>query len=145
MDHPNVLRLHDYYIDDQRICLITDLMDISLIDYLNEHFDKLTLDAKLSLFSKIADGVHHCHEQNVMHRDIKLENILLKINAEGSITDIRLADFGFACNIDDSQCYVSFCGTIPYMAPEQLLIDCKHDEKVDIWCLGHILFALLTG
>ena len=80
-----------------------------------------------------------------MHRDIKLENILVNTNENGQVTDLKLADFGFACVAQELNSEENFCGSIQYMAPEQLKEDGVYDQSADIWSMGHILFQLLTG
>ena len=56
---------------------------MSLMDYLNENFDTLTKENKLNIFSMIAQAVDYCHGQGVMHRDIKMENILVNVDQCG--------------------------------------------------------------
>ena len=90
------------------------------MDYLNDHYDSMTREAKLNIFSDIVAAVEHCHELGYMHRDIKLENILVNVDKQGAITNIKLADFGFACPNKTLLNTDNFCGSLPYMAPEQL-------------------------
>ena len=73
-------------------------MQMSLMDYLNENYDKLTKEDKLAIFKQIAQAVDYCHSQGIMHRDIKMENILVNVDQCGQVSDLKLADFGFACN-----------------------------------------------
>lgn len=61
MRHDNLLSLHDFFMEDKYICLIIDLMDMSLLDYLNKFYERLTQNDKLNIFSKIVEGVHYCH------------------------------------------------------------------------------------
>lgn len=70
---------------------------MTLIDYLNENYDKLTKEAKLAIFRQVAQAVDYCHSQGIMHRDIKMENILVNVDEFGQVSDLKLADFGFAC------------------------------------------------
>ena len=55
-----------------------------------------------------------------MHRDIKLENILVNVDENGLMTELKLADFGFSCKAQVLDSEQNFCGSIPNMAPEQL-------------------------
>ena len=70
---------------------------MTLVDYLNNYYDQLTKDDKYAIFLKIAQAVHYCHSVGIMHRDIKLENILVNVDEKNNLTDLKLADFGFAC------------------------------------------------
>lgn len=75
------------------------------------------------------------------HRDLKLENILLDKNE-----NVKLCDFGFTREYEGKLSYLqTFCGTVCYSAPEMLKGEKYAAEKVDVWSLGIILFALLTG
>jgi len=94
------------------------------------------------MFKQIAEAIEYLHSVNVVHRDLKLDNILVE---ERSST-IRVIDFGFSIVCSPmSQRLKVFCGTPSYMAPE---IVRKHDYEgppVDMWALGVLLFVMLTG
>lgn len=83
-------------------------------------------------------AVDYLHKQNppIIHRDIKPENILY---LKGRL---KLADFGWS-NLKDTV-RTTFCGTAEYLAPEMLL-EKGHNEKLDVWTLGILLFELLNG
>ena len=81
------------------------------------------------------------HNNNIVHRDLKLDNILV----EESTRMVKLIDFGFSVVVGNGTPLKIFCGTPSYMAPE---IVRKHEydgKPVDIWALGVLLFVLLTG
>ena len=58
--------------DESYLCIVTEVMSMSLMDYLNDHFESLSRADKLSIFAQIVKAVNRCHEQGIMHRDIKL-------------------------------------------------------------------------
>ena len=60
-DHINVLQLHNFYMDDNYICLVTDLMQMTLMDYLNDYYDQLSKEGKMDIFTQITQAVDHCH------------------------------------------------------------------------------------
>ena len=72
----------------------------------------------MAIFAEIARAVHRCHELGIMHRDIKLQNILVNVDGKGMVTRVKLADFGFACQIEELSSKDNFCGSLPCMAPE---------------------------
>ena len=93
-------------------------MQMSLMDYLNENYDNLTKEVKLDIFRRIAHAVDYCHGLGIMHRDIKMENILVNVDQCGQVTDLKLADFGFACISQVLASQDHSCGTLSFMAPE---------------------------
>ncbi len=93
------------------------------------------------IFKQVAEGVAYLHSHNIVHRDLKLDNILI----EESTRMVKLIDFGFSVVVGNGVKLKVFCGTPSYMAPE---IVRKHEydgKPVDIWALGVLLFVLLTG
>lgn len=90
-------------------------------------------------FAEILLGVEYLHSKNVVYRDIKPENILIDLDGH-----IRIADFGLSKVIPKRQKSYSFCGSPEYMSPE-MLQGTGHDRRVDIYCLGALLFEMLTG
>ena len=86
-------------------------------------------------------AVAYVHNKHCVHRDLKLENILLDKNE-----NVKLVDFGFTREYEGKMSYLqTFCGTICYSAPEMLKGEKYAGEKVDVWSLGIILYSLLTG
>ena len=85
-------------------------------------------------------GISFCHKKNVVHRDIKLENILLDENNK-----IRIIDFGFSIQIPKTRKLNIFCGTPSYMAPEITKKQEYIGHLVDIWALGILLYCMLAG
>lgn len=84
-------------------------------------------------------AVQHLHQRDIIHRDIKPENILLDDQF-----NIKLCDLGWSCINDNDQYRTSICGTYEYMSPE-IVLDRAHNNKVDIWCLGILLYEMLHG
>lgn len=88
--------------------------------------------------SQVADAINYCHSNKVIHRDIKLENILL-----GPKGEIKIADFGWSVHSPLSR-RSTLCGTLDYLSPE--MVDGKpHDEKVDLWSIGILCYEFLVG
>lgn len=85
-----------------------------------------------------------CHDNKIIHRDIKLENFLVKEDKKSKDLMIKLADFGIACNYDVNDPPTIKCGTISGLPPEMLMQE-TYCPKVDCWSLGVILYELLTS
>ena len=93
------------------------------------------------IFAQLVGAVAYVHDMSCVHRDLKLENILLDKNE-----DVKLCDFGFTREYEGKASYLqTFCGTVCYSAPEMLRGERYAGEKVDVWSLGIILYALLAG
>lgn len=93
------------------------------------------------IFTQLVGAVAYIHSKSCVHRDLKLENVLLDKN-----DNVKLCDFGFTREYEGKANYLqTFCGTVCYSAPEMLRGEKYAGEKVDVWSLGIILYALLKG
>jgi serine/threonine protein kinase len=98
-------------------------------------------DKVQKIFTQLIGAVSYVHQKSCVHRDLKLENILL--DKKG---DVKLVDFGFTREYEGKSSYLqTWCGTVCYSAPEMLKGEKYAGEKVDVWSLGIILYALLCG
>uniref|UniRef100_A0A8C1R2L9 non-specific serine/threonine protein kinase n=1 Tax=Cyprinus carpio TaxID=7962 RepID=A0A8C1R2L9_CYPCA len=110
-----------------------------VFDYLVSHGRMKEKDARAK-FRQIVSAVHYCHQKNIVHRDLKAENLLLDADS-----NIKIADFGFSNEFKLGSKLDTFCGSPPYAAPE-LFQGKKYDgPEVDIWSLGVILYTLVSG
>lgn len=90
------------------------------------------------IFSQLVDAVAYMHSNDVCHRDLKLENIILE-----GMSRVKIIDFGFST--DNTTKQRTFCGTPTYMAPEITKRKDYLGYQVDNWAMGVILFRLITG
>uniref|UniRef100_A0A667ZB12 non-specific serine/threonine protein kinase n=1 Tax=Myripristis murdjan TaxID=586833 RepID=A0A667ZB12_9TELE len=110
-----------------------------VFDYLVSHGRMKEIEARAK-FRQIVSAVHYCHQKNIVHRDLKAENLLLDADA-----NIKIADFGFSNEFTLGNKLDTFCGSPPYAAPE-LFQGKKYDgPEVDVWSLGVILYTLVSG
>lgn len=138
--HPHVVQLYEVIATETSIWLVTELCTGGeLFDYLLEkgRFDEY--EARI-LFGQLCLSVAYCHDQGVVHRDLKLENVLLDDHCQ-----VKLSDFGFTREFERGGLLDTFCGTTGYASPEMLKGEKYLGQEVDIWSLGVILYALLTG
>ena len=136
--HKNILRMYGYFYDDKRIYLILEY------SYGGELYKLLTskgcfseaFSAKATL--DLSRALAYCHSKHIIHRDIKPENLLMGYNNE-----IKIADFGWSIHAPTSR-RNTLCGTLDYLPPE-MVENKDHDETVDVWTLGVLLYEFLTG
>ena len=94
-------------------------------------------------FKQIVAGLAYCHEQQVWHRDLKLENLLMVEKSTDSL--VKIADFGLSKDAAELKPVDASCGTVSYMAPEICLLQpgqIYNEAKADIWSLGVILYVM---
>lgn len=110
-----------------------------IFDYLLAHKQLAESEAR-RLFRQLLSAVDYIHSLGFVHRDIKLENVLLD-----SMFHVKLADFGFARAFAGSNALRTSCGSPHYAAPEVLFGHEYRGPEIDIWSLGVLLYALLVG
>lgn len=116
------------------------LVGDELYNYLLEN-GALPVERVQKVFTQLVGAVAYVHNASCVHRDLKLENILLDKHE-----NVKLCDFGFTREYEGKASYLqTFCGTVCYSAPEMLKGEKYAGEKVDVWSLGVILYALLCG
>ena len=141
--HPNVVKLYGHFEDNNYCYFIMEYIAKGNIYNLIPHDNKKRLNVKVvaSLMKDVISAVYYLHHMKpiIIHRDIKPENVLL---ADGLVA--KLTDFGWSNYMQEDEKRKTVCGTPIYLAPE-IIKEEGHDEKVDIWCIGVLLFELTTG
>ncbi|KAK2846938.1 hypothetical protein Q5P01_009937 [Channa striata] len=140
LKHPHIIRLYQVMETERMIYLVTEYASGGeIFDHLVAHGRMAEKDARKK-FKQIVAAVHFCHCRNIVHRDLKAENLLLDHNL-----NIKIADFGFSNMFSRGQLLKTWCGSPPYAAPE--LFEGKEYDgpKVDIWSLGVVLYVLVCG
>ncbi|KAH1589534.1 hypothetical protein KXX34_005523 [Aspergillus fumigatus] len=139
--HPHIARLYEVIVTEKLVWLVLEYCPgDELYNYLLRH-GPLPVDKVKKIFTQLVGAVAYVHSRSCVHRDLKLENILLDKHE-----NVKLCDFGFTREYEGKASYLqTFCGTICYSAPEMLKGEKYAGEKVDVWSLGIILYALLAG
>ncbi|KAH9925645.1 Pkinase-domain-containing protein [Epithele typhae] len=143
LKHPNIVRLYDVIETDKYIGIILEYASGGeLFDHILAHRYLRERDA-CKLFSQLISGVWYIHQKKIVHRDLKLENLLLDRHRNVIITD-----FGFANRFEhrSDDLMQTSCGSPCYAAPELVISDGLYvGSAVDIWSCGVILYAMLAG
>eukprot|EP00536_Pseudo-nitzschia_multiseries_P015732 jgi/Psemu1/263185/estExt_Genewise1Plus.C_9420002 len=142
-DHPDIIRLEEVYESNDQIYLIMDLLTGGdMFDRLDSQPNYHYSESECAhIVKQMLSSVKYLHANNIIHRDLKLENFLF--DDEESNT-IRLIDFGLSKHFDDDGCKLSDVVGTPYTAAPEI-IKGEYDEKVDVWAIGVIAYLLLCG
>ncbi|UYV64482.1 hypothetical protein LAZ67_3000918, partial [Cordylochernes scorpioides] len=128
----------DLVTEENKHIIVMEYCPLDLFDFLKyKKMIKISLGEMRHIWWQIASGIKHIHDLGIMHRDVKLENILVTSGG-----DCKLADFGWACEHREEELQDTDCGTASYNAPEILYEYPFYDYKVDTWSMG-IVFAEL--
>lgn len=137
--HPNILRLHYYFEDAEKVYLLLEFVAGGTLFSLLRKRGHLPESEAAVVFTDVAKALVYLHKHGIVHRDLKPENLLMS----GSVT--KVADFGWCANmLKNGGQRTTFCGTWDYLSPEMIQNE-PHDFTVDIWASGVLLFELLTG
>ena len=139
--HPNVVKLFGHFEDNNFCYFIMEYIPGGNIYSLVQRLRPVTLQGIASIMKDVISAVYFLHNMHpkIIHRDIKPENVLLD---EGN--SAKLTDFGWSNYMEGGTKRTTVCGTPVYLAPE-IINNMGHDEHVDIWCIGVLLFELLAG
>ena len=144
LNHPNVTKILEMFEDEEYILIAMEYINGGNLFSFVKKRRKLSEKTAKFLFRQIILGIKHIHSKKIVHRDIKLENILIDLN-----NNIKICDFGIGRILkNEKQLLYDKCGTPMYMAPE-ILTSSKtkgyEGYPVDIWSSGISLYIMLSG
>jgi MAP/microtubule affinity-regulating kinase len=142
IDHKNIVKFYEQIIGERNLYLVMEYVKgIGLNNHLiAKSLKRLQEFEACHIFTQVISALQYCHERNITHRDIKLENIQLDLHS-----NVKLIDFGFATCIPSNKKSLIYCGSPSYMAPEIINKVEYFGPPVDIWACGVVLVLLVTG
>ncbi|CAI8036264.1 Cyclin-dependent kinase-like 2 [Geodia barretti] len=139
--HENLINLLEVFRRKRRLYLVFEFVDHTALDELERFPNGAEESYVKKIMWQVLKGVEFCHLHNVIHRDVKPENIL--ISKRGVV---KLCDFGFARTIaPPGEVYTDYVATRWYRAPELLVGDTCYGRAVDVWAIGCMFSEMLTG
>ena len=143
-NHKNITKILEVFNDEEYMLIIMEYINGGNLFSFVKKRRKLSEKMAKFLFRQIILGIQHIHSKNVVHRDIKLENILIDFD-----NNVKICDFGIGKVLEnEDELLYDKCGTPMYMAPEIILANDDNGYKgfpVDIWSSGITLYIMLSG
>ncbi len=144
LNHPHILALHDSGDADGFLFYVMPYVAGESLRHRLDREKQLSLDEALAITRQVASALAHAHARNVIHRDVKPENILLH-EGEAMVTDFGIA-LAVSAAADDRLTQTGIAvGTPAYMSPEQAASERALDARSDVYSLGCVLYEMLAG
>ncbi|OMO57703.1 hypothetical protein COLO4_35173 [Corchorus olitorius] len=140
--HKHFVKFYDACEDDDNVYIVMELCEGGdLADRISAREGKFTEEDIKAIVAQISSAVSFCHLQGIVHRDIKLQNILFTSGGEDA--EVKLIDFGISDFIRPGEMLSRICGTVLFLAPD--VIRERYGVEADAWSIGVITYILLSG
>ncbi|CAH2295946.1 testis-specific serine threonine- kinase 6 [Pelobates cultripes] len=141
ISHPHVVHVFELIeLENGVQCIVMELCHTDLLQQIQQE-GPFSMSEAQRIFSQIASALQYLHENNIVHRDLKCENVLLTHDQS-----VKLSDFGFGKHsVNPMELCNTYCGSAAYAPPEVLLGIPYNPRKYDIWSLGVVLYIMVTG
>ena len=138
--HKYIVQLYEILQTPQHIYIVMEYCEgKDLMDYILSK-QRLSEIESLKYFHQLINALFYLHSQNIAHRDVKIDNMLLDKNL-----DLKLVDFGLSTKYSDETLLDQPCGTVVYAAPEVLEGNDYHGMLADVWSSGIVLYGMVSG
>ena len=146
LSHPNIVKIYEFYVSNSHYYIVTEFCrDGELFSYIKNKYSERQLAV---LFYQVFSGLWYLHDNKILHRDIKLENIMISQKEKDNETGeelfwVKIIDFGTAKIFEKNKKEKDVVGSSYYIAPE--VLKQNYNEKCDTWSVGVILYMMLVG
>ena len=148
LEHPNILAVRDYVVDDDRLVIVTDLLDGRPMDTILSESGDVDIATKLDWLKQLIEGITYAHDRDIIHRDLKPSNLFVTRDNQ-----IKILDFGLGKDLSSDARMTGtgqILGTPAYLPPETYRIENKVPirdvgKKGDVFAVGVIAYRLLSG
>jgi len=140
LDHPNIVKLLEAHETERKLYLFLEL--VGGTDLKTHILQKNPeMQEKRLIFHQLVSAIAFCHQNSIIHRDLKQTNILV----DGDNNNIKLIDFGLSNYTEEGKLRSTFCGSPAFAAPEMLTGTQYTGPEVDVWSLGVVLYLMITN
>ncbi|XP_072534876.1 testis-specific serine/threonine-protein kinase 6-like [Salminus brasiliensis] len=138
--HPHIIQVHEMFeMANGQVFVVMEAASMNLVEKVEQHL--IPIDQAKQWFAQIVDAMVYLHEQDIVHRDLKCENVLLTADNQ-----VKITDFGFSrISKGFPELSDTFCGSPFYAAPEVIMSKAYDPKKSDVWSLGVILYVMVVG
>ncbi|XP_041131268.1 serine/threonine-protein kinase 33-like isoform X1 [Polyodon spathula] len=151
VNQEHIIHLEEVFETPKRMYLVTELCEGGELKEILQRNKRFTENETRHIISSLATAIAYLHKKDIVHRDLKLENILVKSDHSNQgnemILNIKVTDFGLAVQkggVGSENMLQATCGTPIYMAPEVINAH-DYSQQCDIWSIGVIMYMLLCG
>ncbi|XP_042730909.1 testis-specific serine/threonine-protein kinase 6 [Lagopus muta] len=141
--HPNIVHIFELIeVCDGKLYIVMEAAATDLLQLVQKMGKMPCVPEARDIFAQVVGAVRYLHDRNLVHRDLKCENVLLTADSRRA----KLTDFGFSkeVNVYPDLC-TTFCGSAAYASPEVLMGVPYDGKKSDMWSLGVMFFVMVTG